>query len=63
MSLKHFQRLTLLHLQLAGLAGPAVTHLGAGVLATVQQGAARLLTLQHRGLAAAHRLAAGTQPR
>lgn len=51
-------RLTLLDLDLAGLAGSVVTHLEAGMLATVQQGGARLLTAQQRPLAAAHGLAA-----
>lgn len=46
----------LLDLDLAGLTGAVVTHLKAGVLATVQQGGARFLAAQQRSLAAAHRL-------
>lgn len=53
----HATEAGLLDLDLAGLAGSVVTHLEAGMLATVQQGGARLLTAQQRPLAAAHGLA------
>lgn len=53
-------RLTLLHLQLAGLTGPAVAHLRTGVFSAVEQGTALPVALQHGSLATAHRLTATT---
>lgn len=50
--------LTLLNLQLAGLTGPTVAHLGAGVLSTGKQGTANLVALQNCSLPAAHGLTA-----
>ena len=47
----------MLDLQLAGLAGACVAHLGTGVLGTVEDGTAHAGTLQQRGLATSHWLA------
>ena len=53
----------MLDLQLAGLAGPCVAHLGTGVLGTVEDGTAHAGTLQHSGLATSHWLATGRRRR
>lgn len=46
----------LLKLQLARLTRSAVAHLSAGVVGTVEYSTTHFVTLEHRSLAAAHRL-------